>query len=79
MRVTRSGSPDQSGPKVTKPRVRENLWADVVSSIIIPKTSHPDPRACGRVTSCGRGDSAGEMRITLDSPGGEPSVITGPL
>ena len=75
MRVTRSGSPDQSGPKVTKPRVRENLWADVVSSIIIPKTSHPDPRACGRVTSCGRGDSAGgvkapEMRITLDSPGG---------
>ena len=56
-------------------RGRENLWADVVSSIIIPKTSHPDTRACVRVASCGRGDAAGgvkapEMRTTLDSPGG---------
>ena len=75
MRVTGSGGPEQSGPKVTKPRGRENLWADVVSSIIIPKTSHPDTRACVRVASCGRGDAAGgvkapEMRTTLDSPGG---------
>ena len=75
MRVTGSGGPDQSGPKVTKPRGRENLWADAVGSIIIPKTSHPDPRACGHVTSCSRGDSAGgikapEMQTTLDSPGG---------
>ena len=75
VRVTGSGGPEQSGLKVTKPRGRENLWAAVGGSIMIPKTSPPDPRACGHVASCGRGDSAGgvkapEMRTTLDSPGG---------